>query len=98
MGFGYLLVQHKSQLGKMFIKQVQVFHGDTWHHLPNMVFTLEEQSGTEPPPKPSGSPPQMEEPMMTGVPSMQRRGGAEPKLRFQGAKNFIRAHIKHVEL
>ncbi|KAL5376080.1 hypothetical protein PMIN02_011895 [Paraphaeosphaeria minitans] len=98
MGFGYLLVQHKYQLGKMFIKQVQVFHGDTWHHLPNMVFTLEEQSGTEPPPKPSGSPPQMEEPMMTGVPSMLRRGAAEPEVHIQGPKNFLRAHIKHIEL
>ncbi|KAF2450009.1 hypothetical protein P171DRAFT_469888 [Karstenula rhodostoma CBS 690.94] len=98
MGFGYLLVQHKSQLGKMFIKQVQVFHGDTWHHLPNMVFTLEEQSAVEPPPKSSGSPPQMEEPMMTGIPSILRRGEADTKIHIQGPKNFLRAHTKHMEL
>lgn len=98
MGFGYLLVQHKSQLGKMFIKQVQVFHGDTWHQLPNMVFTLEEKSGTEPPPKSSGVPPQMVEPSATGVPGMLRRGAEEPRIHIQGPKNFLRAHIKHVEL
>lgn len=98
MGFGYLLVQHKSQLGKMFIKQVQVFHGETWHRLPNMVFTLEEQTVLEPPPKRPGSPPEMEEPMMTGIPSMLRRGKAEPEIHIQGPKNFLRAHVKYLEL
>lgn len=101
MGFGYLLVQHKSQLGNMFIKEVRVFHGDTWHHLLNMVFVLEEQNGQDPPPKPSGSPPQMEEPAMTAAAGNLRRGDAtraETKITVQGEKNYVRAHIKHMEL
>ncbi|KAL1600767.1 hypothetical protein SLS60_007155 [Paraconiothyrium brasiliense] len=101
MGFGYLLVQHKSQLGNLFIKDVQIFHGDTWHKLPNMLFTLEVQNGQDPPPKSSGLPPQMVEPLVTGVPGKLRRGGLAPvmpTMQARGPKNFVRAHIKHVEL
>lgn len=98
MGFGYLLVQHKSQLSDVVIDKVQVFAGDTWHQLPNMVFHLKHFDGSNPPNKISGQPPKMEE---TSAPSRRRRGEAsavETKIHVRDANHFVRAHIMHVEL
>lgn len=33
-GFAYLLIEHKEQLGNMFISKLQVFYAETTHHSP----------------------------------------------------------------
>ncbi|KAF2249437.1 hypothetical protein BU26DRAFT_457490 [Trematosphaeria pertusa] len=54
-GFGYLLVEHKAQLGNRFITRVQVFHGDTWHKAPCLIFYVEPQPPPEAIPESSSS-------------------------------------------
>ena len=95
MGFGYLLVQHKKQLGSMFIDQVQVFSGDTWHQLPNMVFRLKSFDGIDPPKKDPGEPPKMEE---TNALTNGKRGLVPEHICVRDARNFVRTHTVHAEL
>jgi hypothetical protein len=39
-GFAYLLIQHKAQLGNMFIDKIQVFRGETKAELPCILMHL----------------------------------------------------------
>lgn len=97
MGFGYLLAQHKSQVGSLMIDQIQVFSGDTWHKLPNMVFHIKKHDGMSPPNKVSGDPPMMEE---TPAPS-KRRGRAAPAetmVHVRDVKHIVRRHVFRAEL
>ena len=97
MGFGYLLAQHKAQVGNLVIDQIQVFAGETWHGLPNMLFHVKKFDGMSPPNKGPGEPPKMEE---TLAPSKRRREVApmETRVYIQDAKHIVRGHVLHAEL
>jgi hypothetical protein len=43
-GFAYFLIQHKEQLGNMFIDKIQVFQGETKAELPCILVHVKQQA------------------------------------------------------
>jgi hypothetical protein len=43
-GFAYFLIQHKEQLGNMFIEKIQVFQGETKAELPCILVHVKQQA------------------------------------------------------
>ncbi|KAF1837699.1 hypothetical protein BDW02DRAFT_518517 [Decorospora gaudefroyi] len=43
-GFAYFLIQHKEQLGNMYISKLQVFHGETEREHPCIIMHVEQPS------------------------------------------------------
>ena len=82
----------------MVIDQIQVFAGDTWHKLPNMVFHVKKFNGFDPPSKLPGEPPKMEETVALSKRKREDAPRKETKMVARDAKHFLREHIVHVEL
>ncbi|KAF2635760.1 hypothetical protein P280DRAFT_511031 [Massarina eburnea CBS 473.64] len=83
-GFGYFLMQHKPQLGNMFINKVQVFASDNHFRLPSLVFHV----GPVPPPRPNRP-----RPPPADVEKRTEIDISNPIFEMQGENRMKRSHI-----